>query len=965
MRSAIPAQKNCDLDSLEDIHFLRAGEKVNLTINNVNEGVFAMVVGTGLGTLQGFELRKLLASIGRKNRYVSQVQTFIKRNSLFVFALTSLVLMTEIFVFRSKKYIQFGKGVYDNSLRIFEISLVLLKPISLLLMKYVDDLGIMRLAQVEVDVNQLNTFANQLQNIKTLLLEDSNLSKCKNAVGGFLLTKRNTDDQFCLFKKPIKKSENLLKQFQGQSDDNLEKFMMALGCCNNSAKINNICYGNKRDTLMIKASGFDIQFQESSSEKLDRIFSLASPALKLTEQRVLESDQSSPLFSVIVEQEDQEKLILLTKGDPTLVKGVCEGESIPLDFEDTVRKYSNKGFRLMALCAKELPASMSTTSAKNVLRNQLETKMTFLGIVLFKKKVNSKSEQLVRELHSEGVQVKMMSSQNMHDCLNTASHSGVFSSIRTPKKNTIDLSENRKKATQSPLILGTTSTRNKVEKLVFSEYKIKNQNHLEPKEKSVLDLTSPEFILSQNVQLCLTGRAFQLLVSENKVSMLKAIIQKTRIFAELDLNQREAIINASVGVHGEFEKTVYVQSEMDYERGKNHSSNEYKRENVFNDLQRDSIEENFSRNADLSVNVAFFQDLHQELTSNCSLNGDLLGLSKLVSQGKDLATLNRQLVDFLLFTVWIQLLGLFLLYTQGVSMSKTEFFFFDILFVFGIASLLAMSIRHQKKKKRVRGSLLISPYELDRLEQEASDKIRKSNLLVSCFIGAIVLYICMSVLWRQASYASPSKMDKTNKQKAQENLYPDSFVVFSTLCWLNLCYFFLNIFTPVQYKTVQKYRSLLYSLGLLCLLFYFQGLTLSKVAGPVSRILHIPYLGIFAVKQIAIILVGFLVVMVLARLITTMIVNKSLIKHIQLKETRILESHIQQSQNLEDLGKIDSKTLANPKKESAVIAKLNQMDLDKLEKESRRSQTFSQPKETQKVYRFVMKEGDDISVEMA
>ena len=963
MRSAIPSSRNCDLDSLEDVHFLRAGEKVNLTINNVNEGVFAMVVGTGLGTLQGFELRKLLASIGRKNRYVSQVQTFIKRNSVFVLALASLVLLTEIFVFRSKKYIQFGRGIYDNTLRVFEISLVLLKPVALLLMKYVDDLGVLRLAQTEVHVNQLNTFANQLQNVRTVLMEDSNLSKGKNTVGGFLLTKQNPDDQFCLFKKPVKKSDHLLDQLQAHSDENLKRFLMALGCCNNSAQVNNIVYGSKQDSVLIRASRFEIQFEESTSEKLRRVFSLAQPELKLTETRVIESDQANPLFSVLV-KDQSEAQYLLTKGDPVNVKTVCTGESIPLDFEDTLRKYSNKGFRVLALCAKDISSSVSESSAKNMLRGHLESQMVFLGLVLFKKKVNSKSETLVKELRSEGVEVKMMSSQNMHDCLNTASHSGLFAGRLTPKKDTLNLSQNNQKSSTTPLIVGTTVTRNKVEKLAFREYKIKGENHLEPREKSTLDLTSPDFIKSQNIELCLTGRAFELLVSDDSISLLKAIISKTRVYAELGLSQREAIINASVGVQGPFEKTLYVQTELEYERGKNHSSTEYKRENVFNDLRRDSVEENFSRNADLSVNVAFFRDLNQELTSNCSLNGDLLGLARLVSQGKDLAALNRQLVDFLLFAVWVQLLGLFLLYSRGVSLTKTEFFFLDILFVFGPATLLSMSIRHQKRKKRVRGSLLISSSELDRFEQKASDKIRKSNLIGSCLLGALVLYTCMSVLWRQASYSSPSKINKTESAQAKLNLYPDAFVVFSTLCWLNLCYFFLNVFSPVQYKTVQKYRALLYSLGLLGLLVYFQALTISDSPGPVNRVLRIPYLGLFAIKQIAIILAGFLVLMVVARLVTSMLVNKAMVKQIQLKETRILENHIQKSQNLEDLRKIKSGGFADSKTESPVMNKLRKLDLEKLEKESRKTQQRIEQKEQKKVYRFVMKEGEDISVEL-
>ena len=513
--------------------------------------------------------------------------------------------------------------------------------------------------------------------------------------------------------------------------------------------------------------------------------------------------------------------------------------------------------------------------------------------------------------------------------------------------------------------MGTTVTRNNVEKLTFSEYKVKNQTHLEPKEKSNLDLTSRDFILSQNIELCLTGRAFQLLVSENNLPLLKAIMGKTKIFAELSLSQREAVINASVGVHGAFEKTLYVQTELEYERGKNLSSNEYKRENVFNDIQKDSIEENFSRNADLTVNVAFFRDLNQELTSNCSLNGDLLGLSQIVSQGKDLAALNRQLVDFLLFSIWTQLIGLFLLYARGVSLSKTDFFFLDILYIFGIATLFSMSIRHSIKQKRVRSSLLVSSSEQDSLQQKSSMKIRKVNLIISCILGGIVLYCCLSLLWTQGFYSSPKQMDKTKSSGAKNNMYPDTFVVFSTLCWLNLCYFLLNIFASTDFRTVSKSKGMLYSLGLLLLLLYFQGLTLAVSPGAVARVLHIPHLGVFAIEQLALILLGFFGILILAKIITRFIVNKSLIKQVQAKETKILEKHIERSQNNQELGNLDSENIKQNLSNSEVMRRIESIDLQKLEKKSVKVELQTNETQSRKEFRFIEREGNSISIENA
>ena len=974
LRSAIPSGRTCDLDSLEDNHFLRAGEKVDFTINNVNEGVFAMVIGTGMGTVQGFELRKLIAKIREKNRYLGQVQTFIKRNSLFLFLIISLVLLIEIFVFRRKRYIQFGKGIYDNKLRVFEIMLVMLKPVVLLLMKYVDDLGILRLQKSQVCLNELNTFSNQLQNIKTILLEDANVAKSKPSIGGFILTKPNTNDRFCLFKKPIK---NLQKHFanskvnESEQTGKLNKFMTALGCCNNSANINNILHGLGEDSSLIEASGFGITFKECSGEKLARVFSFQDQENQITsnyvEVRVFENDENNSLFSVLIEDESTNELQLLTKGSPANIKSVCNGETIPLNFDDTILKYTNKGYRILALCGKPLNEGFDKETSKNVYRSQVETDMVFLGLVLFKKKINNKSAEVISNLRNEGVNVKMLSSQNIQDCLNTAIHSKLFGSQTPKRKDAIDMDDHKKsKKSSIRLVLGTTITRNNVEKLVFNEYIFKNQTNLEIKENSLIDFSSTEFIQQEEIELCLTGRAFQILVAQNQQAFIRSMVSKTKIFAELNLNQREAIINSSVGVNGPFEKSLYVQAEKEDQRGFNFSSNENQRENIFNRIEQDSIEEEFSRNADLVVTTSLFKDSTQRLTVNCSLERNLSGLLELVIQGKNLAALNKQLADFVLFVVWTQLTGLFFLYHKGVSMSKSEFLLLDLLFVFGICTLFALSIRYKRKDIIRKRSLLLSSQDQIKMANAALEEKRKIKLIIACLLSVFVLYLSVNTLWKQSFYRSPYQMDKIDKVDANFDMYYDPFVIFSTICCLNFFYFLASILTSLQYRIVSKSKVLIYSLILTFTLLYFQLVAVAqkseKNPGLIASIFKIPNLGLFALLQLLIILVCFLFTYLLSIFIFSYVINKNLKKLIQQKETKILELHIEVSHTTEDIKAINESQLSLSIGHNEFMKKVRKVDVQKLEKEAREAQAKIETLQSGKEFRFIQRSNLDVSI---
>ena len=279
LRSAVSRDQLGPVGSLNEAHILRAGERIHSTINNENEGVFALVIATGMGTHQGLHLRKLHSRLNN-SQYLPYFKAFVKRNLAAIMATLGLIIGVELFIFRNRRYYRNGKGVYENNLRIFEICLTVFKPVALLVLKIADDYSVCRLGDSNVTVNRECTVANQLQNIKEVLLEESNVVKAKTQIAAFLLTKENgylLNERSCSFMKPIKGVQNFASMVQNMGQTSRERgnvlqFVRGLGCCNSVSRLGDEVFGSTVEQEMVAASGVQIRFEDNSKEKMDRVF---------------------------------------------------------------------------------------------------------------------------------------------------------------------------------------------------------------------------------------------------------------------------------------------------------------------------------------------------------------------------------------------------------------------------------------------------------------------------------------------------------------------------------------------------------------------------------------------------------------------------------------------------------------------------------------------------------------------
>ena len=114
-----------------------------------------------------------------------------------------------------------------------------------------------------------------------------------------------------------------------------------------------------------------------SEEKEEEILS----TYKLGICRTFEKNENQ-LKSNIVKEVNGNLFKIYSEGEPNLVKEKCRKETIPKNFDETIRKYKEKRYKIIGLAGKKL--KMNYLQSQKINRKSCESDMIFLGFVIYK-----------------------------------------------------------------------------------------------------------------------------------------------------------------------------------------------------------------------------------------------------------------------------------------------------------------------------------------------------------------------------------------------------------------------------------------------------------------------------------------------------------------------------------------------------------------------------------------------------
>ena len=116
-------------------------------------------------------------------------------------------------------------------------------------------------------------------------------------------------------------------------------------------------------------------------------------------------------MSVIALEKQSDSLVLFVKGSPEIIQTLWESSTIPDSFENTLEKYTSEGLRVIAISYKFLDG-FDSEKVKICKREEVETKMKFLGFIVMENKEKPETFSCVQVLQNADIPVIMATGDN-------------------------------------------------------------------------------------------------------------------------------------------------------------------------------------------------------------------------------------------------------------------------------------------------------------------------------------------------------------------------------------------------------------------------------------------------------------------------------------------------------------------------------------------------------------------------
>ncbi|KYR01086.1 P-type ATPase [Tieghemostelium lacteum] len=131
-------------------------------------------------------------------------------------------------------------------------------------------------------------------------------------------------------------------------------------------------------------------------------------------------------MSVVIKTEDDSHYSLV-KGSPEIIKQLCLNETIPLDYDQKLSEFTEKGYRVLSCAYRSVtPLELSQYANRDQLRLQTELNLHFLGFIIMENKMKPESPGIIATLQKANIKTVMVTGDNPLTALSVAHQSGII-----------------------------------------------------------------------------------------------------------------------------------------------------------------------------------------------------------------------------------------------------------------------------------------------------------------------------------------------------------------------------------------------------------------------------------------------------------------------------------------------------------------------------------------------------------
>ena len=309
---------------------------------------------------------------------------------------------------------------------------------------------------------------------------------------------------------------------------NIIYYTECVASCHNIFKINNEYFGNSLEQKLFSVMNWELNQEFDSNNNFMYIqphnsYKITETTLfnnslfqnkkiniepefylKYLERYEFKSDFQS--MSVVVQNSIDESINVYTKGAPEKIKRICLKNTIPLDLDEQLKKYTGKGFRVLACSFKRI----NSFDKKKSNINDLENNMIFLGLIIFQNHLKKDTKIHIKNLNKSKCKIVIATGDNVFTTISIAQQCKILN-----KKDDLFRFELMEKKNKSYLSLFHNGSRENINKLLIqnnnnlislSNESEKEEFYIEEKDK-YFEKVIEEIINNPNSKICCSGNA--------------------------------------------------------------------------------------------------------------------------------------------------------------------------------------------------------------------------------------------------------------------------------------------------------------------------------------------------------------------------------------------------------------------------------------------------------------------------
>lgn len=417
-------------------------------------------------------------------------------------------------------------------------------------------------------------------------------------------------------------------------------------------------------------------------------------------------------MSVVVKQLKSSSMEVFVKGAPEVMADICDQDSFPKDYDDLLGYYTKHGYRVIACAGKTMPG-MSWIKAQRMRREQAESGLKFLGLMIFENKIKDGTGPAIATLTGAGIVTKMATGDNVQTAISVARECGMVGPsahvfIPTFIKGTQKMSD---------AVVDWSSVDD--ERVKLDPYKLKPLS-IDP---HVFDIEEMDF---QDYQLALTGDVFRWMIDFAPVETLRRMLIKGTVFARMSPDEKHELVERlqalgyTVGMCGDGANDCGALKAADVGI---------------------SLSE-----AEASVAAPF-----------TSRSPDISCVIEVIKEGRAALVTSFSCFKYMALYSLIQFVSISLLYSFASSLSDGQFLYVDLFCVLPVAVAMARTLPYPHiHPKRPTANLVSKKVLVSMLGQT----------VICAFVQAFTFFYTRSQPWYEPPVVNPDELNVQNPENS-------------------------------------------------------------------------------------------------------------------------------------------------------------------------------------------------------